>query len=108
MTADGDVCSTVLEALAYYGYQDILPEYYERVLKGQNTRDNESEAMLDIIFNNVNFDFTQVYSFAFGDERAPSMLLRVAIRNENDISSMFESDKRGFENIIEELIDNLK
>ncbi|MBE6657926.1 MAG: hypothetical protein E7604_05715 [Ruminococcaceae bacterium] len=108
VTADGDVAATILEALAYYGYQDILPEYYERVLKGQSTRDNESEAMLDIIFNNVNFDFTQVYSFAFGDERAPSMLLRVAIRNENDISSMFESDKRGFEDIIEQLIQNLK
>ena len=108
VTAEGDTAATVLEALAYYGYQDILPEYYDRVLKGQNTRDNESEAMLDIIFNNVSFDFTQVYSFAFGDERAPSMLLRVAIRNENDISSMFESDKRGFENVIADLIENLK
>jgi hypothetical protein len=108
VTAEGDTAATILEALAYYGYQDILPEYYDRVLKGQNTRDNESEAMLDIIFNNVSFDFTQVYSFAFGDERAPSMLLRVAIRNENDISSMFESDKRGFENVIADLIENLK
>ncbi|MBR5870925.1 MAG: hypothetical protein IKZ09_07805 [Clostridia bacterium] len=108
ITAEGDTSATVLEALAYYGYQDILPEYYERVLKGQNTRDNESEEMLDIIFGNVHFDFTQVYSFAFGDERAPSMLLRVSIRNEKDISSMFESDKRGFEDVIEDLIINLK
>ena len=108
ITADGELGGTILEALAYYGYEDIMPVYYEKVLKGKNTRDDESAEMLDLIFNNISFDFCQIYSYAFGDQKAPTMLMRMTIKNDTEIASTYEADKQLYEDTIASLIDALK
>ena len=108
VTADGEIGATLLEALACIGYHEIMPTYYEKVLKGKNTRDDESAAMLDVIFNNISFDFTQIYSFAFGDEKAPSMLMRTTINNDKEIASAFAADEQMYKDTIAKLIDALK
>ena len=51
----------LLEALGYYGQQTVLPAYYDVNLVGQSSRDEESEAMLDIIFGNVVYDIGYIY-----------------------------------------------
>ena len=53
----------ILEALAAKGRQIILPEYYERSIKYRDTRDEESIAMLDLIFANRRFDLGIVYDW---------------------------------------------
>jgi hypothetical protein len=47
---DEERSSTVVEALAYGGYKYITPAYYDLTLKTKHARDEESSAMLDIIF----------------------------------------------------------
>ncbi len=107
-TADPDMAGCVIEALAYYGWRDILPEYYEKALKGKTARDDESADMLDIIFDNIHFDFTQFYSFSFGDERSPSMLLRMSLKKGTGLASMWASDETMFQTKMEELVNKLK
>ena len=51
----------LLEALGYYGQKTVLPAYYDVNLVGQSSRDEESEAMLDIIFGNVVYDIGYIY-----------------------------------------------
>ncbi len=46
----------ILEALAKYGKDIITPAYYEGQLKSRYSRDEESAAMLDIIFENRSYD----------------------------------------------------
>ena len=46
-----------MEALNCGAYKTVIPAYYEITLKGKVTRDSESEEMLDIIFNNMLFDY---------------------------------------------------
>ena len=46
----------ILEALAKYGQDIITPAYYEGQLKSRYSRDEESAAMLDIIFENRAYD----------------------------------------------------
>ena len=84
------------------------PVYYEKVLKGKNTRDDESAEMLDLIFNNISFDFCQIYSYAFGDQKAPTMLMRQTIKKDTEIASTYEADKQLYEDTIASLIDALK
>lgn len=106
-TADAELSAGVIDALSYYGYRDVLPEYYERALKGKVSRDNESEAMLDIIFGNVLIDFTEVYSFCFGDQQAPSMLLRASIEGNRDIASMYQSFEQMYDATMEDIFEKL-
>ena len=48
--------SILLEALAFDSHYNLLKTYRETVLKTKYSRDAESEAMLDIIFNSAFFD----------------------------------------------------
>lgn len=54
--SDADRVSAVLEALAYYGWKDVLPAYYDVALSVKFARDDDSVNMLDIIRDNRSFD----------------------------------------------------
>ena len=59
---DTECVSAVLEGLAILGHQDIIPTYYDTVLKSKYTRDEESAEMLDLIRENIIIDFgAQIY-----------------------------------------------
>jgi len=62
-TADPEISGAVLEAMAYEARYTLLPAYYEVMLKTKISRDNESEDMLSIIFNNMTYDLGGIYSF---------------------------------------------
>jgi hypothetical protein len=47
----------ILEALAGESYRKVTPVYVDIVLRSKYTRDNESEEMIDIIFENRIFDW---------------------------------------------------
>ena len=51
----------LLEILSYKGKQYVTPAFYDMQLLGRDTRDNESEEMLDIIYQNVVYDPGLVY-----------------------------------------------
>jgi hypothetical protein len=46
----------VVEALNSESYKTVIPTYYEMCLKTKNSRDGESETMLDLIFGNLILD----------------------------------------------------
>ncbi len=53
---DADMVSLILESLCAWGYDKVIPAFYEVVLKGKSSRDTESEAMLDIVRKSCVFD----------------------------------------------------
>ena len=60
--ADPSMSGAIMDALGAESRQSVVPQYYEVVLKGRTTRDEESREMLDIIRENLYFDFGFVYS----------------------------------------------
>lgn len=58
-----DVTLFTIEALAYYGKKMITPSYYNLVLKGQKTKDEESEKNIDLIFKSRKYDLSDAYNF---------------------------------------------
>ena len=55
--------SVILEAMSYESKYILVPAYYDVVLNTKIARDEESSAMLDIIFNNRAYDIGDVYDF---------------------------------------------
>ncbi|MFY9382026.1 MAG: hypothetical protein WBI55_07900 [Eubacteriales bacterium] len=47
---DPDLSAVLLEVLQYFSAKKVIPAYYDQVLKYKYARDEESSAMLDIIF----------------------------------------------------------
>ncbi len=64
--SDVEMCGILTEALCYSGYKNIIPKYYDVVLKGKYARDVESEEMLDIIRAGLSFNFGWVHSIPMG------------------------------------------
>ena len=53
--------AVILEQMAAVSYRDIRPVYFDVILTGKYSRDNESEDMLDIVFDTRIFDLMSVY-----------------------------------------------
>ncbi len=56
------ISALVLEALAYYGWYSIVPTYYENIVKYKYSDDQRNAEMLDLMFNNFQFDPVWVYN----------------------------------------------
>lgn len=54
----------ILEALNFATYYDVMPNYYEIILKRKTAQDEESSAMLDIISANTIMDIDMAFYFA--------------------------------------------
>ncbi len=55
--SDLERTGAIVEAMCALSRKYIVPAYYDIVLNGKITRDNESSEMLDIIFSNIIYDY---------------------------------------------------
>jgi hypothetical protein len=62
--SDPERTSIILEALAAESHYTLFPAYYDITLQRKFTRDEESAAMLDIIFATTVYDTGAAYNFA--------------------------------------------
>jgi hypothetical protein len=95
----------VLEALACESKYTLQPAYYEINLKVKYTRDSESEAMLDIIYNTAHtlYDLAEIYNF--GD--FTGTIRRVPTHDGNtDYASQFEKFEPRIQADIDKTIKN--
>ena len=61
--ADPETAALVLEALCAASSSTVKYNYYDRILKVQQTRDEESENMLDLILKNRVYDLGALYNW---------------------------------------------
>lgn len=68
VVADTQMSAVILEALQYFTYDIVRPQYYEVALKRKGTRDDASENMLDLIFEHTVCDFAYMFSDSIGQD----------------------------------------
>ena len=95
-----------LELMSYYSYYNIYDDFYEVVIQGRGTRDEESRRMLDLIFSTRTYDLGVVYDpngfsdkvlryTAKGDTNLASFIaewepkLKTAMDDLNDLASTY-------------------
>ncbi|MBO7375808.1 MAG: hypothetical protein J6V01_01790 [Clostridia bacterium] len=59
---DLETVGLIMETMAYYSNEEIVPAVYEITLRGKVSRDAESYRTLDIICENLSFDFVSVFN----------------------------------------------
>ena len=92
----------VLDALSYYGWRDVVPVYKEVALKTKTTRDEDSAAMLDIIFDTIYFDFGT--NILYDAVIADGMLNRIyKSRSSDSMISIMESELARVEKYIDDI-----
>lgn len=80
---DKEMVSIVLEHLSYLSYYDVYPIFYDTVLMGRSTRDEQSRDMLEIIFQTRSFDPGQYWDLGSGLHGGDGYLRLAATKNTN-------------------------
>ncbi len=94
----------LLDALSFYSERDVLPEYYDKVLKGRGVKDPDSSAMLDLINETKTFDA----SIAYGWSRQFSEVVSTTIlAGVTDVSSLIEQYEGMIAENIKETMDSI-
>jgi len=86
-TADKEFVSIIIEALSAESSRTVTPMYIESSLKGRTIRDDESEEMLDIIFEKHVFDFNMIFDFG----GIATMFNKLANDGKNEYISGYDS-----------------
>lgn len=96
-----EMTSVILEAMASESARNVIPAYYEVVLKGKYARDEESEKMLDIIFANRVFDYGDTI---WCPDVRDGIFATMYIANNRDISSKIASLETSVNKLIEKTV----
>ncbi len=99
---DTECTGTILEALAYLSYKDVLPWYYDVLMTKKNVRDEASGEMIELIYDTRAFDFAYVYdnftlSFAFQYK---------CEGNVADLSAYYKGTERATTKTLERIVKN--
>jgi len=90
--SDPNRTGAILEVLSCKSREYIVPAYYEKTLMGKIKRDDESEEMLNIIFENVLYDFGMCYAIG-------SIPLHLIQQGQTNLSSWYRrSENQIFNN----------
>ena len=100
--ADADYAGLITEALAYESGSTLMPAFYDLSLTSKVLRDDESEGMLDIIFNNKVYDIGYIY----GIGQLPGILGDLSRTGKTDFVSAFDKAQGSAEKALQKFIDD--
>ena len=100
---DYENTSIFLEDYSYRGHKTVLPEFYEVLLQGKVARDEESKAMLDLIFSSPILDVGIICEFG----GYPAVINSKTAAFDTNIVSEFESKERIANRAIEKFVSTI-
>ena len=89
-----EMIGTVMESMSTLGHTDVIPIYYDILLKEKISRDDDSRDMLDIILNGIIYDTELV--FQVGNSHPGNM-----------IKLLFGKPEKNYVSEIEKTIDKI-
>ena len=95
MSKDPTRSGIVLEYLAAKGQEIVRPAYYDIALNGKSVRDEESSAMLDIIFASRVYDIGAYYKIGTYNSELGGMFV-----SRNNLTNIYETYKLKAEDTI--------
>ena len=94
----------ILEAMAYYGHELIMPEYIERAIKNKSTRDPDSKEMIDILLNNRVYDLGLINDWG----GISSEYENLVFNNQSDFASMYKKREKSAKNALTKFLNNIE
>ena len=107
---DADAVAATLEYMSYLSYYDIYPVFYDTVIMGKSTRDEQSKEMLKIVFETRLFDPGQYWDNGEGATGVQGAYLRLAQTGNSNIASIWGQYEKAVETSfgkLNDLIDEL-
>ena len=93
---------TITDAMAAYGCDYIRPAVYDNVIQLKGTRDEQSERIVDQLFDHVTFELASILKFGSFDDKINSYFTNKL--GKQDIASLYASLKSPAEGEIEKIM----
>ena len=91
----------IIEAMAYLSTEYLTPAMYEVTLKTKVARDNDSEAMLDIIFSNSSYDLNVIFNWG----SSANMLRDCVLGDKQNYVSSYEAIRTATDTALQKTIE---
>ena len=102
--ADEEFSAYMTELVCCEAKNYVTDAYYEVTLKKRDSKDDETERMLDLIFSNVIYDTGYIYGFS----GASAILENLMKSDGTDVQSSVEEVADAIESAIEDTIENFR
>ncbi len=98
--SDPERASIIIEALQSASTDTVLASYYDITLKSKYSRDEESSAMVDIIFDTTTYDCSTVYGLG----GVKTNIYTMASDNNKDLASFYNKQKKALNKTMERIV----
>ena len=100
---DPEMVGSVIELLAYYSGETVIPAYYDVLLAGKLARDEDSTKMLDILFDTITYEIGGNYfGFSSGFNDLFYTLGNYVVMNGNsDFASLYAKNEKSAQQTID-------
>jgi hypothetical protein len=96
------VVSATLEALAWRSYFTVREAYYEKALSLRYMQDDQSEAVLDLIYGSLSFDFSNSCSNCLSNYVIRDNL-RAPLSGDGSLTQVLQANKGKIKNDLKNL-----
>lgn len=96
-TAGAERTGIILEYMAYQSQQQLLPVYYDKLLKGQRLDSEDDQRMLDTIRSTVRYEFTDMMGLEDINKNAVAVF-----SNPNTASSTFNRQEKKLQKTLDD------
>ncbi len=100
---DPENTGMIIEELAYEGYRDIRPAFYDVTLQGKITRDDTSNRMLDLIFSSTCYDPGLAYDFGNINSTMAEHISKLTGNFASSFASIKDKAQTNIDKMIEEI-----
>ena len=100
-----EYAGALLEAMSSFGWNNLIPEYYEVALKRKTSRDEDSAAMLDLIFATRRYDLGDTW---WCNELRDGLFKNMFAENNRNLSSAIAAQEKIVNKILSRVVDKLK
>ena len=101
--------TAVLEEMSCQYYNDVMPTYYNVILKTKYRRDGSDKAsqIMDILHDSMTTDFAYIYNYAMGN-MIISLRDLIGIDKSTDFASHYAKNEKKYEDSLAKLIDAIQ
>lgn len=97
---DASFSGFMIEALSWRSSTTTFPEYYDVVCKVKKSYDADCAAMLDLVLENLVFDFGLLYSNGM---KLKTVVIQESIYSTKDVSGLYEANQTTAEGVIQNI-----
>lgn len=101
--------TAVLEEMSCQYYNDVMPTYYNVILKTKYRRDGSDKAsqIMDILHDSMTTDFAYIYNYAMGN-MIISLRDLIGIDKSTDFASHYAKNEKKYEDSLAKMIDAIR